>query len=275
MSMEVVASTDALGAEIKGLDLGQELSASDFALVEQALVEHKVLFFRQQPIEARDHHRFASMFGPLQCHPAFPHIDGLPEVTLLASDRENPSKIEKWHSDMTYLECPPLGTVLRGRVIPDKGGDTLFMNMEAAWEALSERLKTKLAPLQAEHNFAHGYQESLAEPGGSERLADAIAANPPRPHPVMRRHPRSDRPCLFVNSLFTTRLLGVEAAESNDLLAQIFEHLDDPRLQTLFEWAVDSIAFWDNRSTQHRPDGQWWPARRRHERTTIAGDRPR
>ena len=273
--MEVVASTDPLGAEIKGLDLGRELAPEEFTRVERALVDHKVLFFRDQHISSTDHHRFASMFGPLQHHPAFPHVEGFPEISIIESDRENRSKIERWHSDMTYLECPPLGTILRGRVVPDNGGDTLFMDLERAWHDLPERLRERLAPLKAEHSFAHGYRESLAEPGGKERLADAVAANPPLEHPVVRRHPRSDRPCLFVNSLFTTRLLGIEPAESADLLARIFEHLEDTRFQTRFEWQTDSIAFWDNRSTQHRPDGEWWPATRRHERTTIEGDRPR
>ncbi len=273
--MEIVASKEALGAEIKGLELARELAREEFERVEQALVDHKVLFFREQHIEAADQRLFASMFGPLQCHPAFPHIEGLPEVTLLESDRGSPSKIERWHSDMSYLECPPLGTVLRGRVIPEKGGDTLFMNTELAWQELPADLRERLAGLEAEHSFAHGYRESLAEPGGTERLEAAVEANPPRRHPVMRRHPRSGRRCLFVNSLFATRIVGVEAAESDDLLAALFEHLTDSRFQTRFRWAVDSIAFWDNRSTQHRPDRQWWPASRRHERTTIEGDRPR
>lgn len=273
--MELLPSKDPLGAEIKGIELSRPLEPEEFARLEEALVENKVLFFREQNISSADHHRFASMFGPLQRHPAFAHIDGFPEVTILTSDRENRSKIEKWHSDMTYLECPPMGTVLRGRVVPEKGGDTLFMDLEGAWQELPAPLRSRLEPLKAEHSFAHGYRESLAVPGGKERLADAVAANPPVEHPVMRRHPRSGRPCLFVNSLFTTRLLGIEPAESEELLAELFERLENTRFKTRFEWAADSIAFWDNRSTQHRPDGQWWPAPRRHERTTIAGDRPR
>jgi taurine dioxygenase len=257
------------------LDLGSGLSPEQLTAVEQALVEHKVLFFRDQSMTAAGHQRFASWFGKLERHPAFPHVDGYPEVTVLESGRENRSKIERWHSDMTYLACPPLGSILRARVVPESGGDTLWLDAEAAWQALPVALRERLAPMQAEHSFAHGYRESLAEPGGRRRLAAAVAANPPLSHPVMRTHPASGRPSLFVNSLFTTRLLGLEEAESRDLLGRLFEHLENPDFQCRFVWEVNSVAFWDNRCTQHRPDKDWWPAPRRHERTTIEGDRPR
>ena len=272
--MQLQPTGEALGAELRGLDLTRELSPGEQAAVTAALVEHKVLFFRDQPLEPADHHRFASCFGSLQRHPAFPHVDGYPELIILESDRARPSKIDKWHCDMTYLECPPLGSVLRGTVIPGEGGDTMWINTELAWAALPAALRQQLEGMTAEHSFAHGYRESLAEPGGRERLAVAVADNPPVLHPVMRRHPVSNRPCLFVNSLFTTRLLGVEEQESEQLLARLFEHLEKPEFHCRFHWEVDSIAFWDNRATQHKPVQDWWPARRCHQRITIEGDRP-
>ena len=177
--MEVLPSGTALGAEVRGLDLTRELTGTEIAGVEAALVEHKVLFFRDQPLEPADHHRFASSFGSLQRHPAFPHVDDYPELAILESDRARPSKIDKWHCDMTYLERPPLGSVLRGVVIPDEGGDTMWINTEAAWAALPAALRQQLEGMTAEHSFAHGYRESLAEPGGRERLAVAVADNPP------------------------------------------------------------------------------------------------
>jgi taurine dioxygenase len=263
-----------LGAEVEGLDLSRPLSADAVASVSAALVEHKVLFFRDQAIGAADHLRFASCFGPPQAHPVYPHVDGFPEVSILASDRENRSKIEKWHTDMTFKACPPLGSVLRARVVPERGGDTQWLSLEAAWATLPSDLREYLAPLKAEHSFEHGFKESLAEPGGRERLAAALGQNPPVAHPVMRTHPVDGRPCLFVNSLFTTRILGIDAAESEDMLARLFEHIENGDYQCRFRWQVDSIAFWDNRATQHRPADDWWPATRRHERVTVSGDRP-
>lgn len=273
--MEISTTGDALGAEIRGLDLAAALTDEQIRAVSAALVEHKVLFFREQAISPSDHRRFASYFGPLQSHPAYPHVDGFPELTILSSDREHPSKIEKWHTDMTFRPCPPLGSILRARVVPARGGDTRWLNLETAWATLAPEFQSRLAPLQAEHSFEHGFRESLAEPGERERLADALRDNPPVTHPVMRTHPVSGRPCLFVNSLFTTRIIGIDANESADLLSELFEHIENEDHQCRFQWSVDSIAFWDNRATQHCPVNDWWPAARRHERITIEGDRPR
>jgi taurine dioxygenase len=148
------------------------------------------------------------------------------------------------------------------------------MSLGAAWEAMPAAMRERLDGLLAEHSFEHGFQESLAEPGGRERLAQALAANPPAAHPVARTHPVSRRKVLFVNCLFTTRIVGVEPAESEDLLAFLFEHLEKPEFQCRFAWRENSIAFWDNRSTQHKPVNDYWPAHRRLERITVAGDVP-
>lgn len=273
--IQIRSTGRALGAHVEGIDLRRPLGERDISVLDAALVRHKVLFFRDQDISPADHSRFASYFGPPELHPAYPHVQGFPEITILASDRDHPSKIEKWHTDMTFRACPPLGSILRARVIPERGGDTCWLNLETAWETLSTELREKLVPLQAEHSFEHGFRESLAEPGGRERLADALRDNPPVTHPVMRTHPKSGRPCLFVNSLFTTRILGLEETESDELLAALFAHIERDEHQYRFQWAVDSIAFWDNRATQHCPINDWWPAERRHERITIKGDRPR
>jgi taurine dioxygenase len=265
---------DALGAEIDGIDLSLPLGADERVWLEAALVEHQVIFFRDQGIGSADQLRLARAFGEVEIHPAYPHVEGFPEIAILEADREHPSKIEKWHTDMTFRPNPPLGTILRARVVPEGRGDTLWMSLGAAWDALPNSLRERLDGLRAEHSFEHGFQESLAEPGGRERLAHAVAANPPVTHPVVRRHPVSGRKGLFVNCLFTTRILGVEPPESEDLLSFLFEHLERPEFQCRFGWREDSIAFWDNRSTQHKPVNDYWPAHRRLERITIAGDVP-
>lgn len=273
-AMEIVRAGAALGAEVRGIDLRQPLDDDTVHSLEAALVEHQVLFFRGQAIDHRQHLAFARRFGPIQTHPGYPHAEGFPEVTILESDRDHPSKIEKWHTDMTFRQHPPLGSILHAIVIPDGHGDTLWMSLFAALDALPANLREQLEGRLAEHSFEHGFRESLAEAGGRERLAQALLDNPPVQHPVIRTHPISGRRGLFINSLFTTRILGLEQTQSDELLALIFEHIERPEFQVRFRWQEDSIAFWDNRSTQHVPVNDWWPERRRHERVTIDGDRP-
>ena len=265
----------ALGAEVTGIDLRQPIDDAAFATLEAGLLEHQVLFFRDQHIEPVHQRVLASRFGEPVPHPAYPHIDGFPEINIIESTEENPTKIDTWHTDMTFLERPPLGTILRGLVIPERGGDTMWASLFAAWEALSDRMQRYLDGLTALHSFAHGFRHSLAEPGGWERLGETVRANPPVPHPVVRTHPRSGRRALFVNRLFTTHIEGLREAESDAVLRFLFDHLETPELSCRFRWTPGAIAFWDNRATLHRPVNDFFPAHRRLERIMIAGDRPR
>jgi taurine dioxygenase len=264
----------ALGAEIHGLDLTAPLTDADYATIRQLLVEHEVIFFRDQPVSPAQHKALAESFGPLQRHPAYATVEGYDEITILESTPEKPTKIEAWHSDMTFREHPPMVTVLRSEIIPEKGGDTLWSSMTAAYEGLSQPLRKMLDGLTAVHDFSHGFRESLAEPGGRERLAGAVADNPPVRHPVIRTHPESGRKVIFVNSLFTTHIEGLPPAESRAILAFLYEHVTTPEYTCRFKWQPDSIAIWDNRSTQHKPVNDYFPAHRRLQRSTVDGDRP-
>jgi taurine dioxygenase len=265
----------ALGAEVTGIDLREPIDEATFAALEAGLLHHQVLFFRDQPIGPEHHRALARRFGEPVGHPAYPHVAGFEEINVLESTAENPTKIDTWHTDMTFLERPPLGSILHGRVIPEHGGDTMFASLFAAYDALSDRLQRYLDGLTALHSFAHGFRHSLAEPGGWDRLGDAVRANPPVRHPVIRTHPRSGRRALFVNRLFTTHIEGLREAESEAVLAFLYQHLELPEHSCRFRWREHSIAFWDNRSTLHRPINDYLPAARRMERITIAGDRPR
>jgi taurine dioxygenase len=263
-----------LGAELQGVDLAHLDSASlDF--IRSALLEHQVIFFRDQDIGPAEHRALARAFGEPAPHPAYPHVDGYPEITILESTAESPTKIDTWHTDMTFLARPPMGSILRGRVIPDVGGDTLWASLYSAWEALSDRMQRYLLGMEASHSFAHGFRHSLAEPGGWQRLGDAVHANPPARHPVVRIHPETGRKALFVNRLFTTHLIGVAEAESDAVLRLLFDHLETQEFSCRFRWRPNSVAFWDNRCTLHRPINDYLPAPRRMERITIAGDVPR
>lgn len=265
----------ALGAEVTGIDLREPLADADFETLRAALVEHQVLVLRDQAIEASSQLALARRLGPIHVHEAYPGVPGCPEVRVLEHTAERPSKIEKWHTDMTFRPEPPLGTVLHAQVVPAVGGDTLFASMTTAFATLSSRMQRFVDGLLAEHSFEHGFRESLAEPGGRERLAPMVRDNPPVLHPVVRRHPEDGRPALFVNELFTTRIDGLPEAESRAVLAFLFGHATAPEHTFRVRWQPGTLVMWDNRSTQHRPVNDHGLAHRKHHRVTILGDRPR
>lgn len=264
----------ALGAVVENLDLTSTISPSVFDELNQALLEYEVLFFRDQPLEPKDHAQLASMFGEPQMHEAYPHVEGFPQLTILENDEANPSKIEMWHTDMTFRASPPLGSILHGVIVPEKGGDTMFASMSAAFEGLSPVMQDFVSRLTAIHDFSFGFQESLNESGGRDRLAQMVIDNPPVEHPVVRTHPLSGKKGLFVNSLFTLSIKELSKKESDSLLALLFNHVVTPEYTCRFQWQPDSIAMWDNRITQHKPVNDYWPAHRRMQRITIDGDRP-
>lgn len=264
-----------IGAEVSGIDLCHSLDEKQFDELNKALVEYEVLFFRDQPLKPEHHADLANLFGQPQLHEAYPHVEGYPQITILENDEANPSKIEMWHTDMTFRPCPPLGSILHGLIIPAKGGDTLFASMSAAYEGLSGKMQSFLSGLSAIHDFTFGFKESLEEPGGRERLADMVLANPPVKHPVVRTHPVSGAKGLYVNSLFTVRIDEMKDRESRALLDFLFEHMVRPEFTCRFDWRTDSVAFWDNRITQHKPVNDYYPAHRKLQRITIDdGQRP-
>ncbi|MFK7977455.1 MAG: taurine dioxygenase [Halioglobus sp.] len=273
-SLDIQPIAGALGAEIHGIDLTSSLSHSEYQTLRELLVQYEVIFFRNQDISPAQHKTLAESFGPLQRHPAYTTVEGFDEITILESTPDKPTKIEMWHSDMTFRLHPPMGTILRSVVVPPKGGDTLWSSMTAAYEGLSKPMQTLLEGLNAIHDFKHGFKESLAEPGGADRLADAVAENPPVSHPVIRNHPESGKKVIFVNSLFTTHIDGLPRGESDALLAFLYQHITTAEYTCRFQWQPNSIAIWDNRSTQHKPVNDYFPAHRQLLRTTIDGDKP-
>lgn len=272
--LDIKPVAGALGAEIYGMDLSRELASDDFLRIRKLLNEYQVIFFRDANISPANMKSLALSFGPVQPHPAYETVVGFPEITILESTPEKPTKIEAWHTDMTFLETPPMATMLKSVITPPKGGDTLWSSMTAAYDALSYQMQTFLESLTAVHDFSHGFKESLAEPGGRERLADAVAANPPVHHPVIRTHPETGKKAIFVNSLFTTHIEGLRPRESSALLAFLFEHVKTDEFTCRFRWDANCLAIWDNRCTQHRPVNDYFPSHRRMERITIDGDRP-
>jgi len=258
------------GAEVSGVNLAQPLDQVTVKALELALAEHGVLFFRDQPMTAEQQKRLGSYFGDLHLHPAWPRlVDGYPEVMELLTD-ENSIYIagEDWHSDVSCDPQPPLGTILQMLEVPPAGGDTLFANMVAAFAALPAEQQQYLSGLTALHDGEQQYRGRYDDPDDAEKVY------PQAEHPVVRTHPVSGRPALFVNRIFTRRIMGLEAQESEQLLQQLFEHVARSEFQCRFQWQVGSVAFWDNRSAQHQALWDYFPHRRLGWRVTIQGEAP-
>ncbi|MEJ2088598.1 MAG: TauD/TfdA family dioxygenase [Gammaproteobacteria bacterium] len=273
--MLIEKAAGALGAYVRGVSLRQAAESGDvFGEIRAALLEHEVLFFRDQDITPIEYQAFARRFGQVEAHPAYDTVPEASDVQILESTPEAPSKIEVWHTDMTFRPAPPAITLLHGQVIPPYGGDTLWASISAAYEGLSEPIRRLVDELEAVHDFRHGFQESLAEPGGVERLADAIAANPPVTHPLTVTHPETGKRVIYVNALFTTHIVGLTRGESRMLLEFLYRHVVTEEYTVRLNWKPDTVAIWDNRSTQHKPVNDFFPQHRKMHRVTIAGDRP-
>ena len=260
----------ALGAEVSGVDLAQPLDAETRRAIEAAWTRHQVLFFRDQDITAAQHKAFARHFGELHVHPVLPSLaaQGHPEVVVLESSEQAPYVADSWHSDVTFERRPPLGSVLRGVVIPEAGGDTMWSSMYAAYDALSDTMQRLLGELRAVHDG--GAFRAVA----SEEQKRELGKDETTIHPVIRTHPVSGRKSIFVNSTFTRRIKGMRRRESEALLHFLFEHVGAPEFTCRFRWRPNSIAMWDNRCTQHRVVADNVRAPRRMERVTICGDAP-
>ena len=276
MTLEVHKAAGALGAYVNGARLTDILAHDALAAeIKSLAVAHEVLFLRDQDVSPSEFADFARHFGEILPHGAYSTVPEAPDVQVLESTPENPSKIEAWHSDMTFSATPPSYTLLHGQLIPEYGGDTLWASATAAYDGLSSSLRGFLDGLNAEHDFRHGFRESLAEPGGAERLADAIAENPPVVHPLIRTHPESGRRGIYVNALFTTRIVELSQHESQRLLEFLYRHIVTAEFTVRLNWTPNTVAIWDNRSTQHKPVNDFLPQPRRMHRVTIRGDAPR
>ena len=261
-----------LGAEITGVDLSQEISEAEFSEIEAAFLDYQVLFFKdQKEIPPQVHIDLGKRFGPLHSHPAAPTMAGYPEIFEIHATRH--SKVangEFWHSDVSCDEEPPLGTMLQIHILPPCGGDTMFSNMYAAYDALSDAMKTFLDGLSATHASEHIYRGRYADRGQK----DSDIAFPSASHPVVRTHPQTGRKALFVNRTFTTRINELSEEESSAVLKMLFEHAESIQFQIRFRWSKNDMAFWDNRCCMHRAIWDYWPEERKGRRVTIKGDRP-
>jgi taurine dioxygenase len=229
-----------------------------------------VLFYRDQHIDVEQESDFARRFGDLEAHPFLPSNTGDEHVIRFAKDEEATGYENIWHSDVSWRQAPSLGSILRAIEVPEVGGDTTWCDMEAAYQGLPEELKQSLEGRVAVHDFAHSFGLAL----GPEELEERREQFPPAEHPVIRTHPVTGRKCIYVNSVFTSHIVGMSEAESQSTLALLYAESRVPEYQVRFNWSVGSVAFWDNRSTQHYALNDYWPMNRVMERVTVIGDRP-
>jgi taurine dioxygenase len=274
--LEIHPIAGALGAEIGGIDLTQELDGETVSAIRRAWLEHLVIFFRGQRLTSEQFLGLARRFGEVVEYPFIKGIDGFPEITpVVKLEDEKVNFGGLWHTDTAYLECPPMGTMLIAREVPTFGGDTLFANMYLAYETLSAGMRRLLDGLVAVNSSAKADVTKTRE----DRIRDGAKADA-KPeyvaeHQVVRTHPETGRKALYVNGGHTVRFKDMTEAESTPLLAYLFAHQHRPEFTCRFRWEIGSIAFWDNRCTQHNPINDYHGHRRVMHRVTLAGDKPR
>jgi len=270
MALDVVPLTGEIGAEIRGARLADELSDDTIAEIRQALLDHLVVFFRDQPLTDEQHLEFALRFGPMSISPLATKYQESPTVTVLDQVSPKGEGADEWHSDNTFMPNPPMGSILRAVQLPAVGGDTCFANMYLAYEALSRPLRDLLDGLVAVHDITKPMRKAIAAGHTALDLAEMQQRWPPVEHPVVATHPETGRKALFVNRNSTTHLAGVSERENDVLLPFLLDHVRSPEFQCRFHWEVRSVAFWDNRSVQHYAVADYDERRVMH-RVTVDG----
>jgi taurine dioxygenase len=275
-TFHLVPLSPTLGARIEGLDLSVPLSNETIANIRVALLEHEVLFFEDQILTPKQQRDFAARFGRLHLHPIRPSVPGVPEVLVLDAEHAGESDVGTWRSDVSFIETPPMASVLYAKQIPASGGDTIWSSMRAAYDGLSKPFREFLLTLDAEHDFAQSFSfdRMAAFRGSSEKYTLTRREYPPVAHPVVRTHPETGNDGLFVNPAFTTRILDVSPSEGRKLLELLYEHIEKPEYVIRWKWKPNSLALWDNRATQHHTLNDYQPNARVMHRATILGDKP-
>lgn len=259
-----------IGAEISGIDLSSPISDAEVAELRQALLDYKVLFFRDQHLDAAQHVAFARRFGELEVHPFIPANPAHPELVRFEKSADVGGYENGWHSDVSWRAEPSLGAILRAIAVPESGGDTLFADMGALYDGLPDDLRELADDATAIHDFTRTFGGNLPEAD----LAKLREMYPPVEHPVVRTHPETGRRLMYVNRFFVSAIKGMSPEDSVAFIDRLCRYADLPEYQCRWQWQPGSIAFWDNRAVQHYACSDYWPDVRVMERASIVGDRP-
>lgn len=260
-----------IGAELSGIDLTAPLDDEAVAEIRRALLEYKVIFFRNQPLESAQHVALARRFGELEIHPFIPPNPEFPELVRFEKSADVGGYENAWHSDVSWRECPSMGAILHAISVPESGGDTLFADMAAAYAGLDEEIRRDIDGMTAVHDYARAFAHQVDEEG----RAKMRAKYPPMEHPVVRTHPETSEKLLYVNRIFVDHMVGMSREDSTALIDRLCRRAELPEYQVRFQWRNHSVAFWDNRAVQHYAASDYWPDVRIMERASIVGDRPR
>lgn len=260
-----------LGAEIQGVDLSQPLADEVFAEIDQALVDYKVIFFRDQIVDAGQQVAFAKRFGDLELHPFIPPNGEYPELCRFEKSEKLRGYENVWHHDVTWREKPSRLAILHSIEVPATGGDTLFADMHAAYDGLTDAVKEEIDDLHMIHDYMRAFGD-LVPPDKEDEMRERF---PAQRHPAAGRHERSGRRYLYVNRAFTERIDGCTREESLPLLNHLAAQAAFPEYQCRFHWTPDAIAIWDNRAVQHYAASDYWPDVRVMERASVVGEKPR
>jgi alpha-ketoglutarate-dependent taurine dioxygenase len=274
-TIEVRPIAGALGAEIAGVDLAHDLSDETVAEIRRAWLDRLVIFFRDQKLPPADYVRVARRFGGVVEYPFIKGLEGFPEITpVIKLEHEKTNFGGLWHSDTSYLEEPPMATMLLARELPPYGGDTLFANTYLAYETLSDGMKRLLDDLIAVNSSVKADASRTREDRMKQSVKPDAKQEYVAEHPVVRTHPETGRKALYINGGHTVRFKDMTEAESAPILKFLFQHIVRPEFTCRFRWEVGSLALWDNRCTQHNPVNDYHGFRRVMHRITLAGDRP-
>jgi taurine dioxygenase len=274
--MDIKLLSGALGAEISGVDL-KDTSLKNFEIINNLLLEHKVIFFRRQNITPEEQLTLASRFGPIEQHAYVKGLDDYPEIVRIIKKPDEKNQWgENWHSDVSYNVKPTKAVILKSIKIPPVGGDTMFANMELAWETLDESIKEKIKNKKAIHSslgakfFIEDYK-AMESNGNYDEYSNE--------HPIVRTHPETRKKILFVNWTYTKKIIGMDKKESDEILNEIFKHQARLDFTCRFQWTENAVAIWDNRSVQHYAIADFFPGRglgheRIMDRIAVQGDKP-
>ena len=274
--MDIKLLSGALGAEISGVDL-KDTSLKNFEIINNLLLEHKVIFFRRQNITPEEQLTLASRFGPIEQHAYVKGLDEYPEIVRIIKKPDEKNQWgENWHSDVSYNVKPTKAVILKSIKIPPVGGDTMFANMELAWETLDENIKEKIKNKKAIHSslgakfFIEDYK-AMESNGNYDEYSNE--------HPIVRTHPETRKKILFVNWTYTKKIVGMDKKESDEILNEIFKHQARLDFTCRFQWTENAVAIWDNRSVQHYAIADFFPGRglgheRIMDRIAVQGDKP-
>ena len=267
--------TPSIGAVIHGLDLSKPLDDLAKTELQSALALYEVIFFRDQQLTPAQQVEFTRIFGHVnEVKAFFPRVEGQPEIEIVESTAERPSAANNWHADITWRENPPVGTSLYAQVIPAGGGDTIWSSLTSAYDGLPTELKAYLETLTAIHTWeiSRWTEYLLGKDASGKQLAEARAKYAPVEHPVVRVHPVTGKKILYVNPTFTSHIKGLSRSQSDALLTQLFALVNVPEYQARLRWQPNTLAVWDNRSTQHYAVGDYFPQHRKLHRITFTAD---